>query len=96
MVHLSFVEWIRLLPGAPVSVSIPSFRAIIGIVPCLPALKASNLTYVSFGGCGWIGAILIVVSSIPVSILTTIVVMRSSSSVVVTSMVMNKSSRVRG
>ena len=96
MVHLSFVEWIRLLSGAPVSISIPSFRAIIRIVPSLSALIASNLTQVSLGGCGWIGAILIVISSVPISILTTIVIMRPSSSVVVTSMVMNKPSRIRG
>ena len=44
VVHLSFVEWIGVLPSASISVSIPSFGAIIGIVPYLPALKASNLT----------------------------------------------------
>ena len=44
VVHLSFVEWIGLLPSAPISVSIRSFRAVIGIVPGLPALVANNLT----------------------------------------------------
>ena len=65
-------------------------------MPSLSALIASNFTQVSLGGCGWIGAILIVVSSVPIPILTTIVIMRSSSSVVVTSMIMNKPSRIRG
>ena len=88
MVYLSFVEWIRLLPSAPISVSIPSFGEIIGIVPCLPALEASNVTYISLGGCGWIGAVLIVVCFVPSPVLRTIVVMRTSSGVVMTSMVM--------
>ena len=44
VVHLSFVEWIGLLPSASISVSTPSFGAIIGILPCLPALKTGNLT----------------------------------------------------
>ena len=43
VVHLSFVEWIRLLPSAPVTVSIICFRAVRGIVSSLPALETSNV-----------------------------------------------------
>ena len=75
MVHLSFVEWIGLLPSAPITVSILRFRALRGIVSSLPALKASNVTYISLGGCGWIGVVLIFVCFIPSPILRTIVVM---------------------
>ena len=32
VVHLSFVEWIWLLPSAPITVSILRFRALRGIV----------------------------------------------------------------
>ena len=96
MVHLPFVEWIGLLSSAPIAVSILCFRALRGIVSTLPALEASNVTLVSLGGCGWIGAVLIVACSVPSPILRTIVVVRTSSVVVMTSMVMNKSSRVRG
>ena len=44
VVHLSFVEWIGLLPSAPITVSILRFRALRGIVSSLPALEASNVT----------------------------------------------------
>ena len=44
VVHLSFVEWIGLLPIAPIAVSILRFRALRRIASSLPALKASNVT----------------------------------------------------
>ena len=44
VVHLSFVEWIRILSRAPISVSILSFRALRGIVSSLLALEASDVT----------------------------------------------------
>ena len=44
VVHLSFVEWIGLLPSTPIAISILRFRALRGIVSSLPALKASNVT----------------------------------------------------
>ena len=43
VVHLSFVEWIGLLPSAPISISILPFRALRGIVSSLPALETSNV-----------------------------------------------------
>src|SRR3954471_3649217 len=68
VVHLSFVEWIILLLSAPITISILRFRAVCGIVSSLPALETSNLAQVSLGGCGWIGAVLIVAFSIPIPI----------------------------
>ena len=43
VVHLSFVEWISLLPSAPITVSILRFRALRGIVSSLPALETCNV-----------------------------------------------------
>ena len=65
-------------------------------MPNLPALETSNVTLILLGVCGWVRVVLIATCSVPIPILSTIVFMRSSSGAVMTSMVMNKSSRVRG
>ena len=96
MVHLSFVEWIGLLPSAPIAISILRFRALRGIVSSLPALETSNVTQVLLGVCCWVRAVLIAAFSIPISIPRATVVMRTSSIVFMASMVMGISSRVRG
>ena len=96
VVHLSPVERVGLLPSASIAISVLQLRTIIGVVPSLPALETSNVTLILLGGCGWVRAVLIAACSIPVSILGATVVVRTPSIVGVTSMVMDKSSRVRG
>ena len=47
VVHMSFVERVRLLPRASIAISILGFRTFIGIMSSLLALKASDLAQVS-------------------------------------------------
>ena len=95
MVHLSFVEWVGLLPGASIAVPILSFWAVIGIMSILPALVTGDVAEILLGGCGRGRTILIIVFSIPIPILGAIVVVRTSSSMGVSSMVMGVSSQIR-
>ena len=74
MVHLSPVERVRLLPRASIAISILSFTTFIGIMSGLLALKTSDLAQVSLGWGRWVGAVLVVASSIPITILGAIVI----------------------
>ena len=69
MVHLSPVERVRLLPKASIAISILSFRTFIGIMSSLPTLVASDLAQLPLGWGRWVGTVLAVASSIPVTIL---------------------------
>ena len=62
----------------------------------LPALVTGDMTQVLLSGCCWVGMVLVVVSSIPISILRATMVMWNSSIVRVAPMVMGVSSRVWG
>ena len=75
MVHLSFVERVRLLPRASIAISILCFRKLIDIVSSLPALETSNVTQILLGGCRGVGTALTVASSIPFTILRATMVM---------------------
>ena len=90
MVHLSPVERVRLLPRA--SIAILAFRTFIGIMSGLLALKESDLAQVSLGWGRWVGAVLAVASSIPITILGAIVIVQATSSMGMLKM----SSRSRG
>ena len=90
MVHLSPVERVWLLPRT--SIAILAFRTFIGIVFDLLTLKASDLAQVLLGWGRGIGAILAVASSIAISILGAIVIVRATSSMGMLKM----SSRPRG
>ena len=92
MVHFSFVKRVRLLPRASIDISILGFRTFIGIMSSLLALKASDLAQVSLGWGRWVGAVLAVASSIPITILGAIVIVRATSSMGMLKM----SSRSRG
>ena len=92
MVHLSPVERVRLLPRASIAISILGFRTFIGIMSGLLALKTSDLAQVSLGWGRWVGAVLAVASSIPITILGAIVIVRATSSMGMLKM----SSRSRG
>ena len=73
---MSFVERVRLLPRASIAISIPGFRTFIGIMSSLLALKASDLAQVPLGWGRWVGAVLSVASSIPITILGAIMVVQ--------------------
>ena len=66
---MSFVERVRLLPRASIAISILGFRTFIGIMSSLLALKESDLAQVPLGWGRWVGAVLSVASSIPITIL---------------------------
>ena len=78
MVHLSPIERVQLLPRASIDISILYFRAFIGIMSGLLTLKASDLAQVSLGWGRWVGAVLAVTSSIPITILGAIVIVRAT------------------
>ena len=80
MVHVSFVEWVRLLPRASIAISILGFRTFIGIMSILLALKTSDLAQVPFGWGRWVGVVLSVASSIPITILWATMVVQTTSS----------------
>ena len=80
MVHLSPVERVRLLPRTSIAISILQFRTFICIMSCLRTLKASDLAQVILGWGLWVGAILVVASSIPITIPGAIVIVRATSS----------------
>ena len=92
MVHLSFVKWIGLLPRASISISILSFRTFISIMSSLLALVASDLAQISLSWGRWVGTVLSVASSIPITILGSTMVVRTSCSMGMLKM----SSRSRG
>ena len=92
MVHLSPIERVRLLPRASIAISILAFRTFICIMPWLRTLIASDVAQVLLGWGGWGGPVLAVASSIPITILGTIVIVRTTSSMGMLKM----SSRFRG
>ena len=96
VVHLSPVERVGLLSSASITVAVLQFRTIVGVVPSLPTLETSNVTLILLVGCGWVRAVLIATCSVPIPITWAIMIMRTSSIVGVASMVLDKSSRVRG
>ena len=79
MVHLYPVERVRLLPRASIAVSVLSFRTFIGIMSSLLTLVASDLAQISLGWGQWVGTVLAVASSIPITILGAIMVVPTSS-----------------
>ena len=74
VVHLSSVERVQLLPRASIAIPILAFRIFIGLMSGLLALKASDLTQNSLRWCLGVGMVLAIASSIPVTILGTIMV----------------------
>ena len=74
MVHLSSIERVLLLPRASIAISILAFRTFIGVMSDLGTLETSDLTQVSLGWGRWDGSILAIASSIPATILGTIMV----------------------
>ena len=89
---MSFVERVRLLPRASIAISILGFRTFIGIMSGLGTLKTGDLTQVSLGWGRWGGPVLAVASSIPITILGAIMIVRATSSMGMLKM----SSRSRG
>ena len=87
---MSPVERVRLLSRA--SIAVLAFRAFIGIMSGLGTLETGDLTQVSLGWGRWVGAVLAVTSSIPITILGAIVIARATSSMGMLKM----SSRSRG
>ena len=49
VLHMSFIERVRLLPRASIAISILGFRTFIGIMSNLLTLIASDLAQVSLG-----------------------------------------------
>ena len=92
MVHLSPIERVRFLPRASIVVSIFSFRTFIGIMYSLLALIASDVAQVLLGWGWWVGTVMAVASSIPITILGATMVVQTASSMGMLEM----SSRVRG
>ena len=80
MVHLSPVERVGLLPRASIAISILAFWTFIGIMSGLLALKTSDWAQVSLGWGRWVGAVLVVASSITITILGSSVIVRGTSS----------------
>ena len=80
MVHLYPVERVRLLPRASIAISILAFRTFIGIMSGLGTLETGDLTQISLGWGRWGGTVLAVASSIPITILVAIMVVRTTSS----------------
>ena len=77
---MSPVERVGLLPRASIVVSILSFRTLISIMSSLLALVASDLAQISLSWGRWVGTVLSVASSIPITILGAIVIVRATSS----------------
>ena len=75
VVHLTYSEAIGLLSRVSISIAILQLKTIIRIVSSLPALVTSDMTQILLSGCCWVGTVLVVASSIPISILGAIVVM---------------------
>ena len=80
MVHLAPIERVRLLPRASIAISILAFRTFIGIMSGLGTLERGDLTQNSLGWGRWGGPVLAVTSSIPITILVAIMVVRTTSS----------------
>ena len=89
---MSPVERVRLLPRASIAISILAFRTFIGIMSGLGTLETSDLAQVSLGWGRWGGPVLAVASSIPITILGAIVIVRATYSMGMLKM----SSRIRG
>ena len=73
VVHLPPIKRVRLLPRASIAISILGFRTFISVMSGLLALKASDLAQVFLGWGRWVGAVLAVASSIPITSLEDIV-----------------------
>ena len=80
MVHLSPIKRVRLLPRASIAISILAFGTFIGIMSSLGTLETRDLTQISLGWGRWGGTVLAVASSIPITILVAIMVVRATSS----------------
>ena len=89
---MSFVERVGLLPRASIAISILSFRTLISIMSSLLALVASDLAQISLSWGRWVGTVLSVASSIPITILGYTMVVRTSYSMGM----LKRSSRIRG
>ena len=77
MIHMPLSERIRLLASRipiAISISILRLRALIGVVTCLLALEAGDVTQVLPHRCGRIEMLLIAISSITIALLVTMVV----------------------
>ena len=75
MVHLTTGEGIGLLASrASISVPVLGLRAIGGIMSSFPALEAGNVAQILLCQCSGVGAMLIAVSSVPIAIPMSIMV----------------------
>src|SRR3954463_11472279 len=95
MIHMPLSERIRLLASRipiAISISILCLRTLIGVVPCLLAFEASDVTQIFLHWCRRVEMLLIAIPSIATAIaiamLVAMVVMSISSMLNVTSMVM--------
>ena len=77
---MSSGERVGLLPRASIAISILSFRTLISIISSLLALVASDLAQISLSWGRSVGTVLSVASSIPITILVAIMVVRATSS----------------
>ena len=74
---MSFVERVRLLPRASISITILGFGTFIGIMSSLLALVASDVAQILLGWSCWVGTVLSVVSSVTIPILGATMVVRT-------------------
>ena len=84
-------ERIRLLASRipiAISISILRLRTLIGVVPCLLAFEASDVTQIFLHWCRRVEMLLVAIPSIAISMLVTMVVVSISSMLNVASMVM--------
>ena len=95
MIHMPLSERIRLLASRipiAISISILRLRTLIGVVPCLLAFEASDVTQIFLHWCRRVEMLLVAIPSIAIAIaismLVTMVVVSISSMLNVASMVM--------
>ena len=91
MIHMPLSERIGLLASRipiAISISILRLRELIGVVTCLLALEAGDVTQLLLHRCRRAEMLLIAISSIAIAMLVTMVVVSISSMLKVTSMVM--------
>ena len=89
MIHMPLSERIRLLASRiPISIPILLLGTLIGVVPCLLAFEASDVTQIFLHWCRRVEMLLVAIPSIAISMLVTMVVVSISSMLNVASMVM--------
>ena len=91
MIHMPLSERVGLLASRiPISIPILLLGTLIGVVPCLLAFEASDVTQIFLNWCRRVEMLLIAISSIAIAnaMLVTMVVVSISSMMNVASMVM--------